>query len=604
MKAGLPAVVSAAFACTVCGALAQSRDFTTEQVVVTGSRLAQEPSAAIQPVTVIDSQQLASSGQQTLGEVLQALGGVEMASSGGFGQPTSVFIRGSNSDHTLVLIDGVRVNSATTGAAAFENIPLNQIQRIEIAPGPLSSLYGSEAVGGVIQIFTKSGRDAAPASVSVGGGTYGTRSITAGVNGENASTDFGFNSGYLESRGFDATTPSSGFNNPDRDGYRNKNFSARLSHRFDDADEVGLTAFQSEGSTHFDTGPGFDDVNDQTISIVSAYTRNQIESWWQSLLRVAQSQDKSVFTGQFPGFVETTQPQLTWQNDFKLPVGTIIAGAEYLEQEVSANPVFAVTSREIDSAFAGYQGEYRRHAWQFNVRDDENSQFGNHVTWSANYAFRLTQNLRLRGGAGTAFHAPTFNDLYSPFGANPDLRPESSRSRQVGLDYASGTQRAGVTYFENRIHDLIVLGPPPTFIPFNTGSARITGTELYYQLSFEEWQMRANATFQDPVDQQTGMLLQRRAQQFGGVSATRNAGAWKYGAEFFGSGRRFDSTDQDPATRMAGYGLANLFASYSIDARWSVSGRWNNIFDRSYELEKGFNTPGSSVFASIQYEMR
>ncbi|HZP91676.1 MAG TPA: TonB-dependent receptor [Burkholderiales bacterium] len=555
-------------------------------------------------MTVIDSQQLASSGQQTLGEVLQALGGVEMASSGGFGQPTSIFIRGANSDHTLVLIDGVRVNSATTGAAAFENIPVNQIQRIEIVPGPLSSLYGSEAVGGVIQIFTKSGRDAPAASVSAGGGTYDTRSITAAANGGSATTDFGFTGGYLESRGFDATTPSSGFNNPDRDGYRNRNFSARFAHRFDADNEIGLTALQSQGSTHFDTGPGFDDVNDQTISVFSAYTRNQFASWWQSQFRAAQSQDKQVISGQFPGFVESTQPQLTWQNDFQLPVGTIIAGAEYLEQKVAANPVFAVTSREIDSAFAGYQGEYGRNAWQFNLRQDDNSQFGDHVTWSANYAFRLTQNLRLRGGAGTAFHAPTFNDLYSPFGANPDLRPESSRSRQAGLDYASGAQRAGVTYFENRIHDLIVLGPAPAFIPFNTGSARITGTELYYQLSFEELQLRANATFQNPVDQQTGMLLQRRAQQFGGVSAMRNAGAWNYGAEFVGSGRRFDSTNQDPATRMAGYGLVNLFASYRIDARWSVSGRWNNVFDRGYVLEQGFNTPGSNVFASIQYEIR
>src|SRR5712691_4461866 len=604
-------IITALCACAASTAWPQESE---DAVVVTATRFPQARSQTLQPVTIITAEDIARAGQQTLVEVLQALGGVEIASNGGFGQPSSVFMRGANSSHTLVLLDGMRIGSATLGTTAFENIPLSQIERIEVVPGQLSSLYGSDAIGGVIQIFTKSGKYAPATSVTAGVGTYDTASVSGGVNRTFGDTDFSLNLGYLESKGFDATKPTAPFgqHNPDRDGYRNANVSGKIAHRLDTKNELGLTLFQSDGRTHFDSGSTTDDLNHQTLSAFSLYSSNQITDSWQSLLRAGESRDKSTTTGAFPSFFGTRQPQVTWQNDIKLGPGTAIAGTEYLAQHVTSDSAFAQNHRSIKSAFAGYVGTYERYDWQANIRRDGNSQFGNHTTDLLGYAYRLTSELRLRVGAGAAFKAPTFNDLYAVdptffFIPNPDLRPERSRSKEASLNYQAGTNRFSATYFENRITDLVVLVTDPvTFVstPRNLNRARIKGTELGYQGFFAGLQANAQLTLQDPVDEETGKLLPRRAREYGSVAAGNAAGRWRFGAEVTASGARFDSTDEDPAKKMHGYALLNLTASYALARDWSVRARWNNVFDRNYELAQNFNTPGSNVFVALQYQPR
>jgi vitamin B12 transporter len=604
-------ITAALIAAAAPFALAQSPE---DAVVVTAARFPQARSQTLQPVNVITAEDIARGGQQTLVEVLQALGGVEIASNGGFGQPSSVFVRGANSSHTLVLIDGMRINSATLGTTAFENIPLSQIERVEVVPGQLSSLYGSDAIGGVIQIFTKSGKYAPGTTATVGAGTYDTYAASAGVNRTDGNTDFSLNLGYFESKSFDATKPTVPFNqhNPDRDGYRNENFSGRIAHRLDKRNEFGLTVFRSDGRTHFDNDPTIDAVNHQTLSAFSLYSSNQITGSWQSLVRAGESQDKSTTTGAFPSFFGTRQPQFTWQNNIKLGPGTAIAGAEYLAQHVASDSTFAQNRRTIKSAFAGYAGTYEKHDWQANIREDDNSQFGNHTTGLLGYGYHLTSELRLRVGAGSAFKAPTFNDLYAIdptffFIPNPDLRPERSRSKEVGLNYQVGANRFSATYFENSITDLVILVTDPvTFVstPQNLGSARISGTELGYQGFFGGLQANAQLTLQDPVDEETGKLLPRRARQYGSVAVGSVAGRWRFGAEVTASGARFDSAGEDPAKKMHGYALLNLTLAYALARDWSVRARWNNMFDREYELAQNFNTPGSNVFVSLQYQSR
>ena len=592
-------------------ALAQSPE---DAVVVTAARLPQARSQTLQPVKIITAEDIAQSGQQTVVETLQTLGGVEIASNGGFGQPSSVFMRGANSGHTLVLVDGMRIGSATLGTTALENIPLSQIERIEVVPGELSSLYGSDAIGGVIQIFTKSGKYAPATSVGAGVGTYGTRSVSGGVNRTASNTDFSLTLGYLESKGFDATKPTAPFgqHNPDRDGYQNTNASGKIVHRLDTRNELGLTVFQSDGRTHFDSGPSTDDLNHQALSAFSLHSSNQITDSWQSLVRAGESRDKSTTTGAFPSFFGTRQSQFTWQNNIKLGPGTAIAGAEYLAQHVTSDSAFAQNHRTIRSAFAGYVGTHEKHDWQANIRRDDNSQFGNHATGLLGYAYRLTSELRLRLGGGSAFKAPTFNDLYAVdptffFIPNPDLRPERSRSKEAGLDYETRTNRFSATYFENRITDLVVLvTDPATFVstPRNLNRARIKGTELGYQSSFAGLQANAQLTLQDPVDEETGKLLPRRAREYGSVAAGKAAGRWRFGAEVTSSGARFDSADEDPAKKMHGYALVNLTASYALSQEWLLRARWNNVFNREYELAQNFNTPGSNVFVALQYQPR
>ncbi|HMK13835.1 MAG TPA: TonB-dependent receptor [Burkholderiales bacterium] len=586
----------------------------TENVVVTAARVPQQASQSLQPVTVITSDEIAESGQQTLVEVLQSRAGLEITSTGGFGQPSGVFMRGANSNQTLVLIDGLRVDSATTGATALENIPLNQIERIEIVPGPLSSLYGSEAIGGVIQIFTKSAKYAPGASLSAGYGSFNTRSVSGGINTRYNDTDFSLNAGYFISGGFDATKPSIDapgtppafqIHNPDSDDYHNSNYSLKLAQHFTTDHEFGLTAFQSFGNTRFDSGPSTDDINRQTLSAFSLYSRNQLTTKWQSLLRIGMGRDNQDISGAFPGFFRTTQPQLTWQNSFSLSGGSLIAGFEYLDQKLASNTPYNATQRDIRSVFGGYVGEFGPHGVQLNVRNDDNSQFGNQTTGSVGYGYRLNPYLRLRASGGTAFKAPTFNDLYFPGFSNPNLQPEHSRSYETGVDASVGEHQLRLIYFDNRITDLIILVPDPntfTFTPENVNEARINGGEISYQGSFAGFVTNMHITVQNPVNSLTGQQLQRRAKQYGSFIVNRNLGPLKIGAELVTSSERFDSANEDPTTRLPGYALYNLTVNYALAREWSFNLRWNNIFNRNYQLVQNFNTAGSNVFFALRYE--
>ena len=238
--------------------------------------------------------------------------------NGGPGAVSGVFLRGANSAQTLVLIDGLRVGSATTGAAAFENIPLDQVERIELVAGPLSGLYGADAVGGVIQIFTK-GRSGAPGyALSAGYGTYNTAKVSGSGSYSDKDYDVSLAAGYESSDQFSATRPSIPFNqfNPDRDPYRNANVSGRFVYRFGSDAEIGVSGLYSDGKTHFDNGPDTDDVNKQQLSTYSAYLQNRFAPNWQSLLRVGRSTDSIDTTGLFPSRFRTDQDQATWQNTF------------------------------------------------------------------------------------------------------------------------------------------------------------------------------------------------------------------------------------------------------------------------------------------------
>ena len=602
-------VVLTGFSC--CIAAAERPVTTGEPVVVTATRIPQKLSETNQQAVVITREEIAASGHLSLVELLQARGGVEITNSGGLGQPSGVSMRGAEPRHTMVLIDGLRIGSATAGGTAFENIPLNQIERIEIVPGPLSSVYGSDAIGGVIQIFTRSEPGA---SARIGFGSYGTREASASFGRRVNNTEFNFSAGMLESSSFDATKPTLPFaqHNPDSDRYRNKNVSARLTQQLAAGHSLGFTAFQSEGAAHFDAGLATDDVNRQTLQAFSIHSRNRITANWSSLLRVGTTRDDSDSVGAFPGYFRTDQHQATWQNDLQLPVGTLVGGLEYLDQRVASNTLFKQTGRTVASVFAGYVGNIGAHGLQLNARHDDNSQFGGRDTGSLGYSYRISEPLRVRASVGTAFKAPTFNDLYFPdfppfFFSNPNLRPERSRNREAGIDYRIGDRQLGVTLFQNDITDLItVFTDPATFVSntVNLSKVRTEGMEVAWRGTLWGWQTRAQLTVQDPRDETTGSQLRRRAKQYGSVGAERTFGPWRFGADIVGSGERFDSTNEAPNTRMHGYGLLNLTAGYVLARDWSINARWNNVLDREYELNQFFNTPGSNLFVWVAWQMR
>ena len=579
---------------------------TTETVVITATRIKQPLAEVLSDVVVIHAEDIASADGQSLPELLRGKAGLEFASNGGLGQTSGLFLRGTNSNHVLVLVDGVRIGSATTGATALEHLPLAQIDRIEVLRGPGSSLYGTDAIGGVIQIFTKQGEDAPRINASAGVGSYGTRTLTTSAADQFGQTRLSVRGGYLESDGYSATNPGAGFSyNPDADPYRNRNLSAHVSHAIGTHTELGASAFTARATTHFDAGVGSDNVSRQSLSAYSAYSRNRFLPSWESLLRVSRGTDAYSSAGSYSSRFRTDQDQAVWQNEIAVGGGKLIAGLDYLEQKVDSDTAFTQTRRTVRSAFAGYLAEFDRHGLQLNARSDDNSQFGQHDSGSAAYSYRFATNWRVIAATGSAFKAPNFNDLYYPlsfgYSGNPDLKPERAFNREAAIAHDAAGRRFRLTWFDNRVHDLISSNATFTTVE-NVSRARIRGATLSYQMNLGGYSAGAELTSQSPKNETTGKLLPRRARQHGSVTLSRAFGLWSFGGELVGASHRFDTADNSTASRMGGYGLLNLTTRYALTKDWGLQLRWNNVFDKQYELTRGYNTPGSNVFLTLQYQ--
>jgi vitamin B12 transporter len=582
--------------------LSAAQPVRMDPVVVTATRIPQPVSSLLSDVRIIDSTDIANAGTQSLIELLQAQGGVEIATNGGPGQVSGVFMRGTNANHVVVLIDGVRVNSATSGTTAFENIPLNQIERIEIVRGPVSSLYGADAIGGVIQIFTRQGGNRT--SLFAGLGTWNTQHYSAGFAREFGATRLSIQAGYEDTQAFSATNDRNAFSfNPDNDPYRNKNLGANLSHTWAPDQELALRALVSEGAAHFDSGPGSDDVNHQRLATYALESRNKLFADWSSTLRLARGTDDIQTLGSFPGGFRTDQNQVSWQNNIAAGGGQIALGLEYRRENVDSSTDYSLTSRTIRSVFAGYSGVFGANLLQASARRDDNSQFGARNTGNLAYGYRITPDWRVSASAGTAFKAPSFNDLYyvSPyFSGNPELKPERATSRELAANYDNGRERAGLTLYQSQIRDLIAVDPTFSTV-INVNEAKIRGGNLHIGADVADYRLKAEVTREEATDAATGNLLPRRAKTFGTLSMARTVGALRFGAEIVASGERFDTVSNSASSRLAGYALLNVRASYAFSTDYAVSVRWNNVLDKEYELARGYNTPGSNVFVSLEY---
>jgi vitamin B12 transporter len=578
-----------------------------ETVVITATRTPRIVGELLNDVSVISREDIARSGQSTLADLLRSIPGVDVGNNGGPGKTTSVFLRGANSAHTLVLVDGMRISSATLGTTALEHIPLGQIDRIEVLRGPASSLYGADAIGGVIQIFTKAPSGPAKPTLNVGVGSYGTYSAGAGWSGEANGTRFSLQAGRYETAGFSAIkNPASSSFNPDADGYRNTNFSGQVARRFGSDHEVGARVFYSDGLSHYDTSfpsRSFDFRLAETLSSSQLYSRNRLAPNWQSVLRYGESEDRStnITAAASSSLFRTRQGQLSWQNDIKLGDHVLIAGIERLQQKVGGDTSYVVNERTITSALAGFQGRFGDHRLQLNARNDNNSQFGGKSTGMAGYGYQLSPALRAGVSAGTAYNAPSFNQLYFPGFGVPTLRPEQAVNREASLKFEQGAHQAGIVYFSNKVTDLIV-NTGPSFAPTNVNEADLTGTSFTYKGQLGNYQVRANLDLQDPKDASTGHLLPRRAKQHLNTALTRTFGRWTVGTELSASSERYD--DAANTKRLGGYGIVNAYLDYAIEPNWSVLARFNNLFNKSYELVRDYGVPGANFFVALRYQPR
>jgi len=596
----------------VLPALAVEQLAALDTMMVTATRQQMRTSELVSDVTVIERDDIERSATANIGELLARQPGIEFSQSGSYGATASVFMRGSSAGHTLVLVDGMRVGSATLGQmSSWAQMPLSQVERVEILRGPASSLYGSDAIGGVIHILTRQGDGTFRPNLEIAGGSYGTLSASGGVSGSVGSLRYALNVAGFRSDGFNSLrNPANFAYNPDRDGFDNHTVNGGLAYALSKGHEIGANFFYSDGESRYDSSwpaaSSADYRNRQALSSFSTYMKNRLSDQWTSTLRLGRSTDDSMglADGVRTDLFRTDQEQYSWQNDIRSAFGTFMLGVERLNQRVRGTGNFSVAERTIDSALAGWTASYQAHRLQTNLRYDDNTQFGGKTTGSIAYGYRLSSNWRTNIGYGTGFKAPSFNDLYYPltwgYQGNPNLKPESSRNREASLHYETGSQQVSLTWFLNRVDNLISWSGVTT--PGNIGTARIEGVTAAYEGQVGAFTLAANYNYQDPRDVATGRQLARRATNFGMASVGQTLGNWEWRVELQATDRRFD-TDAN-TTKLGGYALTNLYAAYRIERNWSLFARVNNIFDRDYQLVSDFATPGLNAFAGIRYSPR
>jgi vitamin B12 transporter len=570
---------------------------------VIATRGLQPATDTLADVTVIGRDEIARSGVQSLAELLQRQPGAEIVQNGGPGSVSGVFLRGANTAQTLVLVDGVRLTSSTSGATALEAIPLDQIERIEVLRGPASSLYGADAIGGVIQVFTRRGTADFSANVAAGYGTYSTRTMTGGVSGSVGPLRLSVQGGATKSVGFNAIVNPSNFSfNDDPDGYDNANVSAYAMLPWAEGQQVTAQYFRNRLNAQFDGGADSDDRTIMTVETWQVASRNQLAPFWVSLFAAGEGTDDSVSQtglGNFP--FNTTQRQYLWQNEFTLPLGVLTAGLERREERITTNDHFAVTSRNTDSAFGIYRLQYGANSLQANIRRDDSSQYGGKTTGAVAYGYQFAPSFRMTAGASTGFRPPTFNDLYFPDFSNPLLEPETSRNVEIGAYlYGSTTDvtwEARAIGYRNRVSQLIVLDS--NFIAQNVQRALLEGVTLGFNAQFGATTITASLDLASPEDAATGMLLPRRARQHGALTLGHTIGGVRLGAEVIASSYRYD--DAANTRRLAGYGILNLTVEWDVAKGWTLFARANNVFDQDYQLAADFSTGGATLFAGLRW---
>ena len=577
-------------------------------VLITATRVPIRVDQALAETTVITRALIEQAAGRTLPELLAGQPGVQFWSNGGLGKIGSVSLRGLEARHTLLLVDGVRYGSATVGAPTWETLPLDSIERIEIVRGPMSGLYGSDAVGGVVQVFTRSGAPGLRTNGSVSYGSQRTGRLGGGVRWGDGPFDGAVQLSYIDTQGLSATNAGVPFGsyNPDDDGFKQGSATLRLGWRLAPSWRAEASALVSDGEAQFDDGPGTDSRQGLRAQVLGVQLAGTVAAGWRTAVRLSRAVDESetLSTASLfgaPGTTATRQSQLTLENTLATPWGTALLVAERQVQHVSRpGTPYAVSDRTIQGLALGLDGQAGAHSWQASIRHDRNSQFGSQTTGSLAYGLLLLPGLRAAASWGTSFVAPSFNQLYFPNFGNPNLLPEAGSQRELSLRWQNGAVSTRLAYFDNRIRGYISSGPLPANIP----RARVDGVSASVDGQWGALALGASLDSLNPVNASTGTqllgnILPRRAQDIGRLSLDWRAGAVTLGTTLAAVGSRFDNAAN--TVRVAGYATVDLRAEWKPLPAWVLALRLNNAGGKTYETVQGYNQPGREAHVTLRY---
>ncbi len=601
-----------------------SQETQLNPLVVSASLNEQHLSEALTSVTVIDRQQIEQSQSASLADLLQGEPGFEFGRNGGLGSTTSFFLRGQNSINLAIYIDGVRAPVDQLGALQITDMPLAQIEKIEILRGNASALYGNSAVGGVIQIFTRqgSGKPMAYGSLSLGG--YGLREISTGYGGAVDDFKFNFQAGNTTSKGFSAiNTSQKTLANPDSDAYMSNYFSMNLektiadtalgfrtNHRYSDY-EYDYASATSTSDTHNQT---------KTSDMYVVYLHRAISSDWKSKLDVSSS--KITFEDFLNGSRNTTdygfglnegrQKSMRWFNTYAVNDLTLLNfGADYSEDEL----IFTGTSTNLDSYamkrfargyFVGVNRSLDRWSLQANLRHDimdiANTDASSVLTSIAPTAtsgllgvgYAITAEWKLSTSISNGFSAPTAYDMSQ----NIKLSSERFLSKELGVNYLNGNQLFRMVLFDMTTQNSIDYDD--NNIPSNLITSQNKGLETTGQTLWDSYRIRASLVVQNPTNLTYDEALARRAKRYASLDVSRAIEQYDIGAKIYASSERKDSHYN--SNELAGYALLSIYASKQIDKDWTARVKLENALDKDYQLAYGYNTPGRTVTATLVYQ--
>ena len=573
-------------------------------VVVTAARTPQLQSDALLHTTVITAQQIRDSQAPDLPSLLSREAGLQITQSGGVGSATGMFLRGTDTRQTLVIIDGVPMTKQdATGTVSIEHMMLDQIERVEIVRGNVSSIYGSGAVGGVIQIFTKAGSGAPGISSSVEAGSRNTQRLSASARGGVDGLSYGLVVSDYATRGFSSlNTSKSPLANSDRDGYRNQSVNGSIAKSWSDGHEIGLRFINSVGKADYDSAFGLTTDRHESRTAVNSFTafsNNRMTDSWNSRFSLSESSD-DLTTREYSATTtrnhyQTKTQVAEWSNEIVVsPQWLVTVGANRQWQRFSSEAYGSNDDyrRTTYSVFGGLQGTIARHQWQFNARQDDTGGLSA-TTGYAGYGFKLDQHLKLIASLSNAFSAPPLGYLYGAYG-NPALKPEYASSLEAGIQYSDGPTIMRATVFETRTTDQFQW-VSTSFT--NVKKTRNQGLEVSAMQYFLTWELRASLTLQDPIDLSTDERLIRRPALLGSFGATTKIDQWRIGGDVSYTGSRSDTS-----ATLAAYWLANATARYQVDKKLSVFGRIENLFDADYQTAWGYNQARRGVFVGLNWQ--
>ena len=586
--------------------IAVAQDSSPKQldpVVVTGTYGPKTVGESLSSITVIDEEAIRFKAPADFTELLRGQPGINVTGNGSFGKSTNVNIRGVQNAGTVFLLDGVKVHSATGGGAPWQFIPTDLIQRVEVVRGPRSSLYGADAMGGVVQAFTLDPKLGQRGWIETGAGNFGTQKTSAGISGTSGNTRFSLSGLHKETDGTAIVEDG------ENQGFRNTAGLGRIVHDFDNGGEASVMLLQSQGNTEYEGGN-----TDYTIRTIGLGLTIPVNDYWRSGIQLSESRDdEKSFSATSTNNYNTRLRQARWENTFSYSNHELVAGAEFQQDEVNSNINFNETSRTNKAVFTQLRMNFAAVDAQLSLRSDDNEAYGTKETGGLAFGYSFENSHRIRASYGTAFRAPTFNNLYYPastptsFRGNPDLKPEQSETFELG---ASGNYEKwfwDLAVYQMDVEDLIInekINGASTLV--NVNKARIRGTELALGYEHNDWRTAIALTYMDPEDRETGKQLRRLTKQTARFDLDKTIGNFVIGGSVIAEGDRYD--DAANKNKLSGFATLDLRAGWKFTPNWSTRLTLANVLDKEYSTaikskDLNYIAAGRTGMMTLRYDL-